>query len=79
MLMRPRFTRLRRSLSIRRAVQALAPKSPEFTEELLALSGDGHLRWQEWTNRGIFDADGRLTEIQSSGRDITDRKRTEEA
>jgi len=38
---------------------------------------DGELRWQEWTDRGIFDDDGDLIEFQSIGRDVTDRKRIE--
>jgi two-component system CheB/CheR fusion protein len=40
----------------------------------------GDARWILWTNRALgFDADGRLIEAQSSGIDITDRKRVEEA
>jgi PAS domain S-box-containing protein len=37
-------------------------------------------RWTLWTNHGLaFDADGRATEIQSVGIDITDRKLAEQA
>ena len=39
----------------------------------------GEIRWQEWVDRAIFDRAGHLVELQSVGRDITDRKRTEEA
>ncbi|MFB2923642.1 PAS domain S-box protein [Aerosakkonema funiforme] len=39
----------------------------------------GEVRWTHWSERGIFDDDGRLVELQSVGRDITDRKRIEEA
>jgi PAS domain S-box-containing protein len=35
---------------------------------------NGELRWQHWTNRAIFDADGRVSEFQAVGRDITERK-----
>jgi PAS domain S-box-containing protein len=62
---------------IRRLTAALTPESPSYTEEHLALVPGGE-RWQQWTNRGMFDADGRLVEILSSGRDITDRVRLEE-
>jgi signal transduction histidine kinase len=40
-------------------------------------SGTGDLRWMQFVNRGFFDSDGKLLEIQSVGRDITDRKATE--
>ena len=40
---------------------------------------DGGIRWQQWSDRAVFDRDGRVTEYQSVGRDITDRKRTEQA
>ena len=40
---------------------------------------DGEIRWQQWTDRGIFDAQGQVLEYQAVGRDITDRKLAEEA
>lgn len=40
-------------------------------------SGRGELRWMQFVNRGFFDADGLLVEIQSVGRDITERKNAE--
>jgi PAS domain S-box-containing protein len=36
-------------------------------------------RWQEWTDTGIFDAEGRLAEVQAVGRDVTERRRAEAA
>jgi len=56
----------------------LNPAAPEYTEEHLSLVRDG-MRWQQWTNRGIFDRDGILVELLSTGRDITERKTAEEA
>lgn len=38
----------------------------------------GETRWQQWTNRAILDRQGNIIEIQSVGRDITDRKHAEE-
>lgn len=32
---------------------------------------DGSVRWQDWIDRGIFDADGNLLEYQSVSRDVT--------
>jgi PAS domain S-box-containing protein len=40
---------------------------------------DAPTSWQHWVDHGIFDADGRVVEFQGIGRDITDRKRAEEA
>jgi len=56
----------------------LTPNAPEYTEEHLSVARDG-MRWQQWTNRGIFDRDGKLVELLSTGRDITERKSAEEA
>ena len=39
---------------------------------------DGTIAWQEWIDRAIRDEWGELIEIQSVGRDITERKRAEE-
>jgi PAS domain S-box-containing protein len=38
---------------------------------------DGSVRWQLWSDRAIFDESGTLVELQSVGRDITDRKTAE--
>jgi len=37
----------------------------------------GEERWQHWSNRAIFNDAGELIEIQSVGRDITERKKAE--
>ncbi len=39
----------------------------------------GEVRWQQWTDRAIFDGRGDVVEFQSSGHDITDHKLAEEA
>ena len=64
--------------AIRRKTASLTPDAPEYTEEHLSMVTGGQ-RWQQWTNRGIFDADGKLIELLSTGRDITKRKIAEEA
>ncbi|HXT11295.1 MAG TPA: PAS domain S-box protein [Candidatus Angelobacter sp.] len=40
---------------------------------------DGTSRWQQWVSYPIVDEKGEIKEIQAVGRDITDRKRAEEA
>jgi len=39
----------------------------------------GVVSWQEWTDQIVHDESGQVIEFQSVGRDITDRKRMEEA
>jgi len=38
---------------------------------------DRSLRWQQWTNRALFDEQGSLLGYQAVGQDITERKRIE--
>jgi len=52
---------------------ALSPAKPVLTDQHWATSSGSARRWHEWTDRGIFDEEGRLIEIQSVGRDLTDR------
>lgn len=50
-----------------------------YSYEHRVLRTDGTIGWQQWTDRIIFDEHGHPFEIQSVGRDITERKRIEEA
>ena len=49
------------------------------TIENRVYSGTGELRWMQFVNRGFYGPDGQLLEVQSIGRDITDRKNAEGA
>ncbi|MCM3870394.1 MAG: PAS domain S-box protein [Pyrinomonadaceae bacterium] len=40
---------------------------------------DGRIGWQQWINHAIPGADGKILELQAIGRDITERKRAEQA
>ncbi|MBN2369476.1 MAG: PAS domain S-box protein [Vicinamibacteria bacterium] len=57
----------------------LARNPRVYSYEHQAVDGQGDLRWQQWVDSPIFDTQGRLVEFQSVGRDVTDRKRVEEA
>jgi PAS domain S-box-containing protein len=60
-------------------MERLRPDDPEVRVENRFETVEG-ARWTLWTNRALaFDANGSATEVQSSGIDITDRKRAEEA
>ncbi|HOO53141.1 MAG TPA: PAS domain S-box protein [Methanothrix sp.] len=43
------------------------------------IAADGKIRWQQWTDRAIFDGEGDVMEFQASGHDITDYKLAEDA
>jgi PAS domain S-box-containing protein len=64
---------------VRAKIARLTPDNAAETGVHRVVRPDGSLGWQEWTDRGIFDADGRLVELQSVGRDVTDRRNAEEA
>jgi PAS domain S-box-containing protein len=64
--------------AIGRKVLSLTPENPVAHDVHEAVTVSGERRLQEWTDRGIFDGEGRLVELQSTGRDITDRRRNEE-
>lgn len=57
----------------------LAPDRPVVVIENRVFVGNGSLRWMQFINRGFFDSAGQLMEIQSVGRDISDRKQIEAA
>ncbi|MGG6287208.1 hybrid sensor histidine kinase/response regulator [Leptolyngbya sp. AN03gr2] len=58
-------------------LNALTPDNPILTQEHSVLKPSGEIGWQQWTNRVLFDAAGRIVEFQSVGRDISDRVRVE--
>lgn len=60
-------------------VAGMTPDNPTMTIEHQVLLSSGGTGWQRWTDKGIFDDSGKLIEIQSVGRDITNRKRAERA
>jgi PAS domain S-box-containing protein len=56
----------------------LSPKRPVVSVEHRIIMPSGRVRWQRWSDRAIFDPDGRIIEYQSVGRDTTDRREAEE-
>jgi PAS domain S-box-containing protein len=65
--------------SVRRFFASLTQDHPVGTIEQRIIMTDGTVRWQRWTDHAIFDPSGKITEYQSVGLDITDRKREEQA
>jgi PAS domain S-box-containing protein len=52
---------------------------PAETDIHRIIKPDGTIGWQEWIDQSIYDETGQIVEFQSVGRDVTERKRTEEA
>jgi len=50
-----------------------------LTVEHEVIMPDGNIGWQHWVDYPIVGPDGEMTEFQGIGRDITDRKRADEA
>ncbi len=56
------------------SLAALSIANPVVESEQRILIADGEVRWVHFVNHGSYDERGRLIEIQSVGRDITERK-----
>ncbi|MHB8164621.1 MAG: PAS domain S-box protein [Methanoregula sp.] len=59
-------------------IALLTREHPVATTSNRVILEDGRVRWHQWSNRAIFDEDGKITEYQSVGRDITDLKEAEQ-
>jgi PAS domain S-box-containing protein len=57
----------------------LSPSNQTIIIENRVYAGTGKIHWVQFVNRAFFDQTGKLLEIQSVGRDITERKKIEEA
>jgi two-component system cell cycle sensor histidine kinase/response regulator CckA len=64
---------------VQRKIAPLTPDKPTATDVHRSVLSDGSIAWHEWTDHAFFDAGRRLVELQSVGRDITERRRAEEA
>lgn len=64
-------------VQIQAQLATLSRQNPVVTIENRVHTGTGSVRWMQFANRGFFDTEGKLLEIQSVGRDITERKMLE--
>lgn len=56
---------------------ALTPENPLASVVHRIIMPSGEIRWQEWTDRAIFNGAGTVVEYQSVGRDFTQYKQIE--
>ncbi|MHA2295365.1 MAG: PAS domain S-box protein [Candidatus Hodarchaeales archaeon] len=59
-------------------LDSLDSETPVSSIEHRVIDGKGETRWIQWTDRAILNDEKNVIEIQSVGRDITEKKRTEQ-
>jgi len=62
-----------------RFIETATPENNLFSRIQHETRQDGETIWVEWRRRALFDESGKIREIQSTGRDITDLKKAEYA
>jgi two-component system cell cycle sensor histidine kinase/response regulator CckA len=74
----PLITTEQQRAEFSRRVSTVTRENPMMLNTHRARRADGEERWQEWNDRALFDADGRVVEWQSVGRDVHERVMAEE-
>jgi len=64
---------------VKKGLSLLTQENPAATVEHRVILPDGEIGWQQWSDRSIFNNEGKFIEYQSVGRDITELKRMEKA
>jgi PAS domain S-box-containing protein len=64
---------------VEKEVVSLNQDKAASTIELCTSMPDDSMHWHQWTIRAVFSKSGRFIEYQSTGRDITNLRETEEA
>jgi PAS domain S-box-containing protein len=62
---------------VTQSFRSLSIEQPIVTYEYRVILPSGEIRWQQWTDRAMFDELGNLIEFQAVGRDITQLKQAE--
>ena len=63
--------------AIRSRLEDLTIENPVSTKIYRSGGNDAKTAWTEWTDHAIFDEEGHLIEVQSVGRDVTQRVKAE--
>ncbi len=59
-------------------IASLGADQPVARVEHRVVLPDGQVRWQQWTDRAVFDEGGDVIEYQAVGRDITEQRLAEQ-
>ncbi|HEY9636839.1 MAG TPA: EAL domain-containing protein [Coleofasciculaceae cyanobacterium] len=62
----------------RKHIAKLSLKNAVATREYRIVTPNGDIQWQQWTDQVIIGQEGHLVEFQSTGRDITERRLSEQ-
>ena len=65
--------------AVARHIESLSPEQPVRSRTQRIVTASGETRWQQWTDRALFDSKGQIIEFQSVGRDMTDLVQAQEA
>ena len=65
--------------ALRDYFRGFSPERPDAMNEHRVFLADGTARWLQWSDRAFFNRDDRVEEVQSVGRDVTERKEAENA
>lgn len=63
---------------VRKHFMSLDQNKPMTTYEHQVIAPDNTIRWQQWTDRVLFDEKGNVSEYQSLGMDVTEKKLAQE-
>lgn len=64
--------------SIEEMLRRITPDMPTSATLQRIETEDGRVRWRDWIDRGLFSTEGVLTEVQSVGRDVSERQELEQ-
>jgi len=62
---------------VRSYIKSLSQETPVISYEHQVIWPNGEIRWQQWTDRALFDETGRPEQYQAIGQDITRQKQIE--
>ncbi len=71
----PRLADPATGAAYRQQLQSLTEQQPVLSSEICVFDEFGNESWQHWRDLAIFNASGKIVEVQSVGRDITTYRR----
>jgi PAS domain S-box-containing protein len=63
--------------SLKRKLATVSVDNPVVVSEHRVVKPDGRVVWERWSNRALFDQQGKVIEFQSIGNDVTEQRKQE--